>query len=78
MLLLLLLLLQSFEPAASPSMCSSLPPPTQTRPHVHTPPQVWNPHLALDDVEFDAHRRQRREDVGEEDYAVGLERAPRL
>jgi hypothetical protein len=29
--------------------------------------------LALDDVEVDPHARQRREDVGEEDHAIGLE-----
>jgi hypothetical protein len=32
----------------------------------------------LEDVEVDAHPRQRRQDVGEEDDAVGLVRVPRL
>jgi hypothetical protein len=29
--------------------------------------------LALDDVEIDPHAGQRREDVGEQDHAIGLE-----
>jgi hypothetical protein len=34
--------------------------------------------LALDDVEVDPHARQGREDVGEQDHAVGLEGAEGL
>jgi hypothetical protein len=34
--------------------------------------------LALDYIKLDAQRRQRGEDVTEEDDTIGLERAPRL
>ena len=34
--------------------------------------------LALDDVEIDAHPRQRREDVGKQNHAIGFEGVKRL